>query len=127
MMFFYSFGMFVPLFVLSYFYDKYHLEKKKWLSGKEYTLKISGKKYTFHTTNILSGILFIGFGIMFFLTKGTSEVNGWNYFGLKDLFYQIQRYLLAGGIFFNMLGAIILLIAGYFIYNGIKINMEEVK
>lgn len=125
LMFSYSMGMFVPLFFLSYFYDTYHLEKKQWIQGKEYTITIAGKSHTFHTTNSIAGMLFIGVGIMFIVAKGTAEVNGWYLFGLKNYFYSIQRVLLEGGMLVNVLGIILILGVLFLIYKGLKQKDEK--
>ncbi|MEK6920761.1 MAG: hypothetical protein AABX82_02670, partial [Nanoarchaeota archaeon] len=61
------------------------------------------------------------------ISKGTGLISGMYYFGLKDVFYTLQRYLLAGGIVFNIVGAVVLIILVYIIYKGIKIDMGQVK
>ncbi len=127
LMFFYSLGIFVPVFLFSYFYDSHHLEKLKWMKGHVFTFSFHGKTHSLHTSNIIAGILYIIIGLFFVISKGTSQISGLYYFGLKDLFYTAQRYLLVGGILFNILGAVIFLLVGYFIYKGIKIDMKEVE
>lgn len=56
----YVLGMVFPLFLLSYFWDKYDFSNAKWLRGKLYSWKIFTKSYYIHTSHLLSaGILFI--------------------------------------------------------------------
>lgn len=127
LMFFYSLGMFVPIFLFSYFYDSHHLEKLKWMKGHIFTFSFHGKSHSIHTSNLIAGILFVLIGLFFVISKGTGLISGMYYFGLKDLFYTLQRYLLAGGIVFNIIGAVVLIIVVYIIYKGVKIDMEQVK
>ena len=127
LMFFYSLGMFVPVFLFSYFYDSHHLEKLKWMRGHIFTFSFHGKSHSIHTSNIIAGILFVFIGLFFVISKGTGVISGMYYFGLKDIFYTLQRSLLVGGAWLNLLGAFLLAIVVYFIYKGIKIDMEQVK
>lgn len=54
----YVLGMVFPLFILSYFWDKYDFSKTKWLQGKLFQWKLFGKTYYIHTSHLLSaGIL----------------------------------------------------------------------
>ena len=127
LMFFYSLGMFVPVFLFSYFYDSHHLEKMKWMKGTVYHFSFNGKTHSLHTTNIISGVLFIILGFSFVLSKGTEIVNGWTYFGIKEWFYTLQRQLLEGRILYNVIGVIVLIVVIYIVYKGIKIDREEVQ
>ncbi len=127
LMFFYSLGMFVPIFLFCFFYDSHHLEKLKWMKGKMYHFHAMGKVHSLHTSNIISGILFIFLGLIFFFFKGTGIVNGITYFGMKNWFYTLQRYLLNGSWILNVLGLIILIIVMYMLYKTIIIIKEEVK
>lgn len=127
LMFFYSFGMFVPLFIFSYFYDSHHLEKIKWMKGSIWHFSFQGKTNSVHTSNLISGILFIVLGALFFFTKGTGIINDMEYFGIKDLFYDFQRKLLEGGMWWNVFGGVIFLGIIYFVYKGLKIEREKVE
>ena len=77
--------------------------------------------------NLISGILFILLGSIFFLTKGTGIVNDVEYFGIKDLFYDFQRTLLQGGLVWNIVGAIVFVLIIYFIWRGLKVDREKVQ
>lgn len=125
LMLFYSFGMFVPLFVFSFFYDRHHFERLAWVKGKTFSVTALGKEYTIHSSNLIAGILFIGIGAIFFFMKGTALVNGWTYFGLKELFYTLQRSLLEGGLLFNVLGLVVLLFVLYMIYKTVIVAKKE--
>ncbi len=91
---FYSFGNLVPLFVLSVFYDRFNLANSKLMKGKEIKYNFAGKKYHVHSTNLISGILFLIIGFTLLIFKGTAIVNKWDVFGTKELFYSAQRSLI---------------------------------
>ena len=84
-MFFYSLGIFFPLFLLSLFYDRFFMQKLQQFFGKTIDTSLS---------NILSGILLICIGLVFIIWKGTAPINGFSYFGLKEYFYTLQRLVL---------------------------------
>lgn len=68
----YALGMAAPLFVLALFWDRFDLGRKPWLRGRE--LQIGPLKT--HTTSLVSGVLFIGIGLLFLLTEGTASLGG---------------------------------------------------
>ncbi len=68
----YALGMAAPLFVLALLWDRFDLGRKQWLRGREITL---GPLRT-HTTSLISGVLFVGVGMLFLLTDGTAGLGG---------------------------------------------------
>ena len=68
----YAFGMALPLFVLALLWERFDLGNKSWLRGREITI---GPLRT-HTTSLVSGLLFIGIGLLFLLTDGTANLGG---------------------------------------------------
>ncbi len=68
----YAVGMTVPLAVLAAFWDKYDLGHRHWLRGRAVRI---GPIHT-HTTSLVSGLLFIGIGILFLCTAGTANLGG---------------------------------------------------
>ena len=68
----YTFGMALPLFVLALLWDRFDLGRKQWLRGRAITI---GPLRT-HTTSLISGLLFIGIGLLFLLTDGTANLGG---------------------------------------------------
>jgi cytochrome c biogenesis protein CcdA len=64
----YSAGMLTPLFILSFIGDRTKKVPRVWktLRGKGFVLPIGEKKLYFHTTNILTGLLFIAIGAFLF-------------------------------------------------------------
>lgn len=72
LMAFYALGMALPLFVLALLWDRFQLGKRRWLRGAE--LRIGPLRT--HTTALVSGLVFIGVGLLFLLTEGTANLGG---------------------------------------------------
>lgn len=70
LLFFYSLGIFIPLFIFSFIYDKYDLSKTKFIQGKMWNIG----PYTIHSTNAISGILLILLGLLFVFYRSTSKL-----------------------------------------------------
>ncbi|AWZ23946.1 cytochrome C biogenesis protein CcdA [Rhodococcus pyridinivorans] len=68
----YSLGMALPLFALAVAWERFDLHKRTWLRGRPVTL---GPLRT-HTTSLISGLLFIGIGVLFLVTDGTANLTG---------------------------------------------------
>ncbi len=123
LMFFYALGNLVPLFLLSFFYDKFKLSESKFIKGRMIAFNLFGKLREVHSTNFISGLLFllIGFIIIFF--EGTGVLNTWDILGTKQYFYSLQNWLLGweyanvagGGLF---LGFVALLV--YFVWKELN-------
>ena len=94
LLFFYSLGNLVPLFILSMLYDKFNLSQSKFIHGKILDFSIWKKKFYVHSTNLISGLLFIIIGLILVVFKGTTLFNNLDIFGTKPYFYSIQRQLL---------------------------------
>ena len=119
LLFFYSLGLFVPLFLISILFDKYNLTQKAWLKGKEFEVTFFGKKFFIHTTKIIAGILLIASGSVFIIFNGTSVINT-----LDPLRTSVYAYLFEDKLFnipyINLIGLAIFLMfvfgIGYFLY-----------
>jgi cytochrome c-type biogenesis protein len=119
LMLFYALGLFLPLFILSFFYDKYDLGKSKFLSKRvEFTLLT--KKINTTYPNLISGILFMILGVVFIIYRGTSIVNGLQFFGLKQNFYDWQNYFIAHSSLFSWVGGVVLVIFLITLYYFVK-------
>lgn len=70
----YALGMTVPLFVLALLWDRLRLRERQWLRGKELRLG----PITTHTTSLISGVLFVGIGVLFVVTEGTANLGGFS-------------------------------------------------
>jgi cytochrome c-type biogenesis protein len=95
LLFFYSLGNLIPLFILAVFYDKFNLQNSRFIKGRMFTITIAKKRFQIHSTNLISGILFIIIGTVLVIYKGTSIVNKWDIFGTKQYFYSAQNQLIA--------------------------------
>ncbi|UZJ29526.1 cytochrome c biogenesis CcdA family protein [Streptomyces endophytica] len=68
----YALGMALPLFVLALFWDRFRLGSRGWLRGREFTLG----RLRLHTTSVVSGVFFLGIGVLFLCFNGTSALPG---------------------------------------------------
>ncbi|MBU8578108.1 cytochrome c biogenesis CcdA family protein [Brevibacterium luteolum] len=62
----YALGIAVPVFVIAVVWQKLGANRMSWLRGK--TITIAGRG--FHTTSLISGIVFIAVGVIFMATNG---------------------------------------------------------
>ncbi|WP_370419402.1 cytochrome c biogenesis CcdA family protein [Streptomyces sp. QH1-20] len=68
----YALGMALPLFVLAVFWDRFKLGSRRWLRGREVRLG----RLRLHTTSLVSGLFFIGIGVLFLAYDGTTGLPG---------------------------------------------------
>ncbi|WP_285730272.1 cytochrome c biogenesis CcdA family protein [Nocardiopsis sp. ATB16-24] len=68
----YALGMAAPLFLLALLWDRYDLGSRRWLRGR--VLRLG--RLELHTTALLSGLLFIGIGVLFLTSDGTATLFG---------------------------------------------------
>lgn len=123
-MLFYSLGIFVPLFILSFFYDRLHLEKIKWLHKK---ISFHAGKKTFQTNypNVIAGTLFVLLGMIFVIFRGTSIFNRLQMFGLKQYFYDWQNLFLEKAALFNKVGIIAFVIFVIFLFYFLRKELKR--
>lgn len=80
----YALGIMVPVFLLSYFFDK------KRIASVSKTIKIAGKE--FFWTNLVSGVLFIFLGLMFIFFGGSNFLNvAFSNTGLLEPFFALNE------------------------------------
>jgi cytochrome c biogenesis protein CcdA len=97
----YAVGMTVPLAVLAALWDEYDLGHRHWLRGRAVRM---GPIHT-HTTSLVSGLLFIGIGILFLCTAGTANLGG---FLSADSSVALQGWLArVTGTFGNLVVALV--------------------
>lgn len=88
LLFAYAFGMAFPLFILASLWDRYDLASKRWLKGKE--ISIAG--YKLHSTNFITGTLFLSLGFIFLFSSGTLAFEKlYAQWGLMNLSMKIQQ------------------------------------
>lgn len=68
----YALGMAAPMFVLALLWDRFRLGRRKWLRGTSFRL---GPLHL-HSTMVISGLLFIGIGVLFLTFDGTAGITG---------------------------------------------------
>ena len=68
----FALGMAFPLFLLASLWERFRLGQRAWLRGRE----VSIGPLRLHTTNIISGLVFVAIGLMFVLTEGTANLGG---------------------------------------------------
>ena len=85
----YAAGMAAPLFLLAVFWDRLDLGRRRWLRGREVSLG----RFRLHTTNLLSGLMFIILGVIFIAYEGTSSLAGfYESNGATDLAFAAERW-----------------------------------
>ena len=130
LLFFYSLGNLVPLFIISIFYDKFHLERSKFIRGRMFNFGLFGKEFKIHSTNLISGFIFILFGIVIVIYQGTSVFNKWDIFGTKALFYSVQDTLI-NWQYANYLGFLLLILfvfgVGWFLWKRRKKSKKPIN
>jgi cytochrome c biogenesis protein CcdA len=67
----YAAGMAAPLFFLALFWERLNLRDRPWVRGRE----VSTGKLRLHTTNVVSGAMFILLGTLFIAYEGTSALS----------------------------------------------------
>jgi thiol:disulfide interchange protein len=67
----YALGMAVPLFVLALLWQRLNLGSRRWLRGREYAVG----PLRLHTTSTISGLLFVGIGVLFLVFNGTATLG----------------------------------------------------
>ena len=123
LLFSYSLGLFVPLFLISILFDKYNLTQKPIIRGKEFEVKIFGKTFFIHTTKIIAGILLIFTGSLFIIFNGTNVINT-----LDPLRSSVYAYSIEGRLInvpaIDFIGFLALItfvsVVGYFLYKRKK-------
>ncbi|HEX6708715.1 MAG TPA: cytochrome c biogenesis protein CcdA, partial [Rubrobacter sp.] len=86
----YAAGMAAPLFLMALLWDSLELGHRRWLRGRE----ISLGRFRFHTTNVVSGLLFVAIGVLFIFFEGTSALEGlYASGGATDLAFTVEQWV----------------------------------
>lgn len=84
----YAAGMAAPLFVMALLWDRFDLGRRRWLRGRE----VSVGPLSLHTTNLISGLMFVLLGILFIVYEGTSALAGlYEASGAADLAFAAEQ------------------------------------
>jgi cytochrome c biogenesis protein CcdA len=85
----YALGMAAPLFLMALLWDRFDLGKRRWLRGRE----VSVGRLRMHTTNLVSGLMFIVLGAVFIAYQGTSALSGvYETYGAIDVAFAAERW-----------------------------------
>ena len=85
----YALGMAAPLFLMALLWDRFDLGKRRWLRGRE----VSIGRLRMHTTNLVSGLMFIALGVVFIAYEGTSALSGlYEENGAVDIAYAAEGW-----------------------------------
>src|SRR5215218_6121554 len=91
----YAAGMAAPLFLMALLWDRLDLGHRRWLRGRE----ISLGSLRLHTTNLLSGPMFVAIGVLFIISEGTSSLEGlYASGGPTDLAFSVERWAQSFGV-----------------------------
>ena len=87
----YAAGMAVPLFAMALLWDRLDLGRRRWLRGRE--VQLPGG-VSAHSTNVVSGVMFILLGTAFIVFQGTSALEGFYAAnGATDLAFAAERWV----------------------------------
>lgn len=116
----YALGMAAPLFLLASLWDRLDLGRRRWLRGRE--LSFGGLRV--HTTSLVSGVMFIGLGVMFIVYDGTTALTGlYASRGAEDLALTAEGW--AGSVARAVpdtlvLALLVALLAAFFVYRRLS-------
>lgn len=120
----YALGMSAPLFGLALAWDRFDLGRRRWLRGRVFPLG----RLQLHSTSLLSGVLFIGIGILFLRYDGTAAITG-NLGGmhLTDVEFRAQQWVQRLGRSWDAAGllAIAIVAAGLLAYRLVRRDRPE--
>eukprot|EP00918_Siedleckia_nematoides_P073086 GHVU01159547.1.p1 GENE.GHVU01159547.1~~GHVU01159547.1.p1 ORF type:complete len:286 (-),score=42.34 GHVU01159547.1:230-1087(-) len=112
----YALGMAAPLFLMALLWERFDLGRRRWLRGRE--VAVGGLRI--HTTNLVSGVMFVLLGVVFIAYEGTSALGGlYAAGGAEDLALAAQRWI--GGLSASVPTAAVLVFlaavaAGFYLY-----------
>ena len=85
----YAAGMATPLFLMALLWDRLDLRDRSLLRGRE----ISLGRFRLHTTNLVSGAMFVLLGVLFVAYEGTSALSGlYESNGATDLAFAAEQW-----------------------------------
>jgi cytochrome c biogenesis protein CcdA len=85
----YALGMAAPLFLMATLWDRFDFGHRSWLRGREFCIG----RFRLHTTNLISGVMFVLLGVVFIAYEGTSTLSGlYEENGAVDLAYAAEGW-----------------------------------
>jgi cytochrome c biogenesis protein CcdA len=117
----YAAGMAAPLFFMALLWDRFDLGHRRWLRGREVSLPGG---VSVHSTNLISGSMFILLGTLFVAFQGTSALEGvYTALGATDLALATERWVndLSESLPLSvMLAALAVLFSGLILYKVLR-------
>src|SRR5918993_4130883 len=120
----YAAGMAAPLFLMALLWDRFDLGHRRWLRGRE----ISLGTLRFHSTSLLSGLMFVVVGVLFIAFEGTSGLEGlYASGGAADLAFSAERWAetLAASVPASMALAVVGLLSAAFLVHRMARRRNE--
>ena len=112
----YAAGMAAPLFLMALLWDSLDLGHRRWLRGRG----ISLGPLRLHTTDLLSGLMFVVIGVLFIIFEGTSGLEGlYASGGATDLAFTVEQWAKTfseSALISLVLAVLVLLFAGFLVY-----------
>ncbi|MBI2142647.1 cytochrome c biogenesis protein CcdA [Candidatus Woesearchaeota archaeon] len=90
LLFFYSLGIALPLFVMAFAYDRWNLAESRLVRGWEFRLHLFGQEFIIHTTKAAAGVLLILLGLLFIIFRGTTALTVADLWGRMAVFIALM-------------------------------------
>jgi len=127
LLFSYSLGIFIPFFLLAFFFDKYNLADSRLMKAKQIVVEVNEKEYKIILGNLIAGLLFIFIGLLFVIYRGTNLFNILDPLNMKIYFYTLQNKLISAISYYNKIGAVLLIVFGVLLYLFLRKKKSSVK
>lgn len=85
LLFFYALGLAVPLFIVSFAYDRFNFAESRIVKGFAVTLKLGKSEVVLTSTGMVSGLLMAFLGAFFILNRGTTAITAADLLGMIAL------------------------------------------
>ena len=83
----YVFGMVFPLFLLAYFWDSFDWSQSKLVRGITIRFKLFGKEILIHSSNLLTGLIFLAIGVYILYLASTNQITSISPFQSQFIVY----------------------------------------
>lgn len=91
----FALGLTLPLFFLSFFFERLKFAEWKLVRGRLWEYTVFGKRRYLHSNNLILSSIFIGLGFLFFFSRGTNAFLAFfDKQGFVDIYYRANSFLL---------------------------------
>lgn len=122
----YALGMALPLFLMALLWERFDLGRRRWLRGRE--ISLGGLR--FHTTGLVSGIMFVLLGVVFIVYEGTSALTGlYESNGATDIAFAAEEWAseLTRNVPFVAVAISVVLLTTVYLYRRHHHNMRNTR